>query len=136
MNALETALYSLFTGDGTLAALVPGGVHNRRVAQGTSGRALVFSKLSGVPDYTFGEQVQDLQFTYIVKVIDIATSSATARTAKERARTLLLANPLSVSGHVSLLVRKEGEVEYDETLAGGQVVQHVGDLYRIIVRPS
>lgn len=133
MNALNTAIYSRLTGNAPLMAQLPGGVHSRRAPQGTSGRYLVYTKMSGVKGYTFGEAPSIDRYIYFFKVVETAGSAAAARTALDAALTLLTATPLTVTGYQVLLVRREADTEYDELLSGGAVVQHVGSTARIEV---
>ncbi len=134
MSALDDALYAKLSGDATLMALVPGGVHNL-VARKPGYPFLVFQKVSCTPSYTLTQIIRE---TYVYQIRCIgkgATSKATLESALLRVQALLNRQPLTVTGYTHWITEREGDIadvaELDED---GEVLIQVGATYRIEVR--
>ncbi len=131
MQALETALYNLFSGDATLMAYLPGGVHNT-VAPNPNGAYLVYQKVgSPAPDYTYRRQV-DETYLYQVRIIARGYDKSGILAALARVRALLNLQSLTVAGYTHWRTTWAGDlpdmVEDDD--AGEPWVQ-VGAQFRI-----
>jgi hypothetical protein len=131
VKALETALYTLLTGDTTLMALLPGGVHNT-LANAPTGTYLVFQKVANSPvGYTYrlleGETYL-YQFRFIVK----GFSKGGILDALARLRVLLNLATLTVTGRTVWRTTWDADMpDMSELDSDGVPFLQVGATYRI-----
>jgi hypothetical protein len=131
VKALETALYTLLTGDTTLMALIPGGVHNT-LANAPVGAHLVFQKVATSPvGYTYrlleGETYL-YQFRFIVK----GFSKGGILDALARLRVLLNLATLTVTGRTVWRTTWDTDMpDMSELDSDGVPFLQVGATYRI-----
>lgn len=134
MRALETRLFTILGGDATLAALLPGGVHRRRVPVGTALPYLVFAKEApGGPQvsYTLRSEVMQ-RFTYLFRAVCEGTDEGPAVDALERVKVLLQDAELGVTGYETGYCREVGpDFELVDSDEAGNVRNHVGKRFRI-----
>ena len=134
MQAIDEALYTLFTADTALMALIAG-VYNSVAPADAEGVTvaypmLIFQQVSGVDGYTFTRRVLTA-YLYQVRILDVGMDRETINGALARAETLLMDAEI-VSG-TTLYCRREGEMPYMAEMDAGVMYQQVGATYRIEV---
>ena len=135
MQAIDEALYTLFTADTTLMALIKG-VYNSVAPADDEGNVtmaypmLIFQQVSGLDGYTFTRRVRTA-YLYQVRILDVGMDRETINGALARAETLLMDAEI-VSG-TTLYCRREGEMPYMAEMDAGVMYQQVGATYRIEV---
>lgn len=131
MRALETALYNLLSGDATLMALLPGGVHNT-IADTPSETYLVFQKIAAPPiGYTY-TCMEGEEYLYQFRIITSGFSKAGILDALARLRVLLNLQSLTVAGRAFWRMTWNGDLpDLSEMGADGIPLLQVGATYRI-----
>ena len=134
MQAIDEALYTLFTADAMLMALVEE-VYNTTTPDDDDEDVtvvyplLIFQQVSGVDDYTLGRRVR-ASYLYQFRVIGTGLDLEPLNDAAERIEALLM--DTAVTG-TTLYCRREGELPYSAEMDAGVMYQQVGATYRIEV---
>lgn len=132
-NAVKSALAARLEGDATLTAIIGAtSVFDTLAPQNEDPPYVIFQKQSGVPSYTLSERIWDDQL-YAVKAVADGASAAQAGTIHARIDALLTDQPLTVSGHTNHLLRRRRDIDYTETLPGGNRVRHMGAVYEVVI---
>jgi hypothetical protein len=128
-------------GDGTLTALLatpPSGYSQSIYYQSAPENArfpfIILNKQSGVPTEAFTDPQAFDTDIWMVKAIDHASSADTVEAISARIRTLLNDATLSISGEVSLYLRRQSDMDYQE-ISSGESYLHSGSLFRLVVDP-
>jgi hypothetical protein len=132
VNAVEAALYSKLTGDGTLVGLLAAGtasVHAYRAPENSVSPLVVFSEQADTPGYTFRARAWE-NLLYLVKGVVEEYSMKTAGQIAERLDALLSDGTLSISGRSLLYLRRETGVRYSEQ-SDGKTYYHAGGVFRV-----
>lgn len=135
MQAIDEALYTLFTTDATLMALVAGVYNTTTPADADEDVTvaypmLIFQQVSGLDDYTLGRRVRTA-YLYQVRVLDVGLDREPINDALARVEALLM-DAVVVTGS-TLYCRREGEMPYMSEMDAGVMYQQVGATYRIEV---
>jgi hypothetical protein len=136
VKAIEAGLYNLWTGDATLAALIPGGVHRGPAPEGTDERFLSFEWAEPQHRATLGVNNGYLVAPMTVRVVDETQDQTQADAAADRMTKLLLGevgSGLSVTGYTVMGVSYLGPLSY-VTHERGRVFQHVGGRFSVFVQ--
>lgn len=130
MQALETALYGLLSGNsGLTTTLGATAIYNGAVPPGTARPYVVFFHAGGGRENTFMDSVLENQ-VYLVKGVADAVSVAAAIDAKLDTALHRCEGSLSVTGRTTLWIGRENEVHMVEAAANGDRIFHVGAYYR------
>lgn len=135
MQAIDEALYTLFTTDATLMALVEGVYNTATPANADEDVTvaypmLIFQQVSGVDEYTFTRRIR-AAYLYQIRVLDIGMDRTTINAALGQAEALLMDTEV-VSG-MTLYCRRESEMPNMTEMDAGVMYQQVGATYRIEV---
>lgn len=134
--AVTRALMSALQGDSVLAGLAPGGVQWGVAPEMIAPKRTVIVSMQTAPRVLEQGGVAHLTTRYQVKVVDPATSWASAATAYERIEALLENASLTIQGHACMAVHAVDEFSYIERTDAGGVWQHVGGDYEVWSDPS
>lgn len=137
MKATDNALYTLLTGDATLAAIVTGSWHRHFIKQGVDTIAGVYAQVSAVPVYSLGSAraIDFWDILYIIKTVEKSTSAANGYAAKDRLLTLLNGGSLSLSGYTLMDMHIEQDIEEVEPSDNINLpYQHIGGYFRLWIR--
>jgi hypothetical protein len=134
IDAVDVALISALQADGTLAALVPGGVHRDFEPESTLGRCVIVTLQSELPTFEQGGTAH-LQTRYQVKVVDQSTTKTAAQTALDRIDAILTGPALTITGQTLMAAQRVDRFAYLERV-GSAVWQHVGADYELWSDPS
>ena len=129
MQALEEKLYSVLSGDATLASYADGGVWRDFAPQDTAGTVVIFSLTSAPDSYTLASRAFT-EFTYTIKAVSPSRSAATAHSAAARVDALLNDAALTLSEGSAMACRRTQAISMQEP-DKGETWQHVGGLYLI-----
>lgn len=134
MQAIDEALYTLFTTDAALMALVEGVYNTATPANADEDVTvaypmLIFQQVSGLDDYTLGRRVRTA-YLYQFRVIGTGIDLTALNSAAERIEALLM--DTAVTG-TTLYCRREGQLPYSAEMDAGVMYQQVGATYRIEV---
>lgn len=132
MKEVEQMIYSTLAGDATLSSLAPGGVWRGIAKQGTTGVFVVFNLQGEADIYTMGVRAM-LDGVYQIKAVQAGTSASAVWDAAERIDALFTDASLTCTNGTVLLSRRQQIISYTET-DGGEMYQHVGGLFSIIVQ--
>jgi hypothetical protein len=103
MNAIDTALFNLFTADNGgsgIATLATDGFHLIQAPQGTTGLFFTYADISGVPSaYTLVAEASR-RFIYRFQVFDEGEDTANVEAIANRLEFLLVGKPLTLTGWV------------------------------------
>lgn len=141
--AVRRALYGKLAGDVTLTALLaspPAGwgaqnIFHAEIPGEADYPAVVLNKQSGVPVWSIGGKAYDNEVWQVKGITDADYGDADpVDTIAGRIDALLNDASLTLAGGKLLLyIRREGDVEYAETV-GDKRLQHAGGLYRLMVQ--
>lgn len=119
--AIRRALYGKLAGDTTLNNLLgtpaPGfskSIYYQLAPQGASFPYVIFGKSSGVPIYALKQLAVDNDI-WMVKGVDRNTDADPVDAISDRLKTLLTDSEPSISGKTSLYLRRESDLDYEET---------------------
>lgn len=132
MKEVEQMIYSTLSGDATLASLAPGGVWRGVAKAGTTGTFVVFNLQGEADIYTMGVRAM-LDGVYQIKAVTPGTSASATWDAAERIDALFTDATLTCANGTVLLSRRQQIISYSET-DGGEMYQHVGGLFQIVVQ--
>ena len=128
MNALETGLFTLLTGDSDLTTELGGEyIYNQTAPQGQARPYLVFSKAGGGDRNWSPSRWKN--YVYLVKAV--ADGLKKAGTVMEKIDAALHNQVITVTGYTNMVTFMEQEVDYVETLDNGKAVFHEGAMFRI-----
>ena len=129
MDPVRKALKETLEDDNSLMLMAEGGVHYRLAPPDSRDQAhVIFQKMSGTRMYTFADEPMRNQ-VWLVKGVGPA---AVAEDMNDRCLAVL-AEELSVDNYAVLLQpMAEDDVSYAE-VADGEVIQHEGTNYRVVV---
>lgn len=135
MQAIDAALYTLFTADTALMALIRGVYNTVAPAAAEQGVTvayplLLFQQVSGVDEYTFTRRIR-AAYLYQIRVLDIGMDRTTINAALGQAEALLMDTEV-ISG-MTLYCRRESEMPNMTEMDAGVMYQQVGATYRIEV---
>jgi hypothetical protein len=133
INALKTALTSRLAGDASLTSLQGGtAVYDTQAPQGADAPFVIFQKVSAVPSYTMGQRAFD-NTVVMVKSVTRGGSKALGGSVAERIDALLDDLPLTISGATNLYLRRQQDIDYQET-DKGVPIHHIGATYSVWVQ--
>lgn len=134
VNAVKTGLYDKLAGDATLVGLLASttSVYDKVAPQGAALPYVIFQKQAGSPRYTMGGRAYD-DNVYLVKAVTESPSAKVAGQIAERVDALLTNGSLTLTTGSLMVMRREQDVEYEET-TDGRTYQHVGAMYLIGVQ--
>lgn len=137
-TAVRRALYGKLSGDTTLNSLLatpPAGraksIYHAYAPDNAAFPFIILSKQSGVPTEAFQAPSAFETDVWLVKAVDRSDSADTAEAAAERVKVLLNDAALSISGASLMYLRRQSDVEYEETEDGVRYI-HVGSLFRLV----
>lgn len=104
MQVLFEAIYSKFSNDNDLSGAVTG-MYLTEALQGTAYPYIVYHKISGVPDYTYTEDMENVLIQF--NIYDSNSSSATINDIYTKLTALFDWCTLSVSGWDSIYMKRE-----------------------------
>jgi len=130
MKAVETALYSLLSGNSALTTALGGSfVYNRVVPQGQARPYVVFFHAGGGPDNVYPGRLQS--DVYMVKAVADSLSQSATLDGLIDAALHHKESGLTVTGYTTLWCVRETEVQMAERADNGDVIWHYGAYYRI-----
>lgn len=134
MQAIDSALYTLLTGDVTLMALVEDVYNTVTPADADEDVTVdyplvIFQQVSAVDDYTLALRLRTA-YLYQFRVIGTGIDIPPLNSALARIEALLM--DTAVTG-TTLYCRREGELPYSSERDAGVMYQQVGATYRIEV---
>ena len=134
MQAIDSALYTLLTGDVTLMALVEDVYNTVTPADADEDVTVdyplvIFQQVSAVDDYTLALRLRTA-YLYQFRVIGTGIDIPPLNSALERIEALLM--DTAVTG-TTLYCRREGQLPYSAEMDAGVMYQQVGATYRIEV---
>ena len=128
MNALETGLYTLLTGNSALTTALGGSyIYNQTAPQGQARPYLVYSKTGGGDRNWSPRRYKN--YVYLVKVI--ADGLKQAGTIMALVDAVLHGGTITVTGYTNYRSERETDVAYTETLQDGNQCYHNGAYFRI-----
>ncbi|MEN6547029.1 MAG: hypothetical protein ABFE07_13415 [Armatimonadia bacterium] len=135
MQAIDEALYTLFTTDATLMALVEGVYNTATPANADEDVTvaypmLIFQQVSGLDDYTLGRRVRTA-YLYQFRVLGTGLDMEPLNDAAERVEALLM--DTEVVAGTTLYCRRESQMPSMAEMDAGVMYQQVGATYRIEV---
>ena len=137
-NVIRMAIFNVLIGDPELQGLcsAPDAIFHRTAPQDAVYPFVLLDKQSGMVDYTFGTGPSSMleDQLWLVKGVDRDDSSAVAEALDERARALLQDAELVIEGYTPLWFRRESDLSYGE-VEKGEMIHHVGALYRLYAQP-
>lgn len=104
MQVLFQAIYSKFSGNVDLSGAVTG-MHLTEAPQGSVYPYIVYHKISGVPDYTYTEDMENMLIQF--NIFDDNSSSTTINDIYKKLKALYDYCSLTVSGWNSIYMRRE-----------------------------
>ena len=104
MQVLFTGIYSKFNGNAALKAAVTGMYFNKAI-QTAIMPYIVYHKISGRPDYTFTEDMENTLIQF--NIYDSNSSSVTVNDIFEKLKTCYDWCPLTVTGWDSIYMKRE-----------------------------
>lgn len=131
--AVKKAIFDKLTGDATLTGYLNAGtasVFNGLAPQESNAPYVSFHKQAGTPAYTLSARAWDNEI-YTVKAITQGPSMASGGTIADRISAVLTDQALTIAGATHLYLRRESDIEYQETAADGVIFNHVGATYRV-----
>lgn len=138
---LRRALYGRLAGDTTLTGLLAAprapfsqSIYYQQVPPEAPYPLVVFAKQSGVPTDTFQTPGAFDSDVWLVKGIDRSDTVDTVEAIQARLVALLNDAPLSISGRRLMMLRRQSDVDYPETVAN-VTFRHAGSLFRLIHQP-
>lgn len=139
MKELETRLFAILDNDPGptgLDSLAVGGIHRRRIPEGVTLPAIVFSKEANAERrHTLRNEVMR-RFVYLIRAVDEGLDEAKAADMLARVDALLENIDLAVPGWQTGFCRRIGDFELTENDTSGHVWQHLGGRYRIDLLPA
>ncbi len=141
MNSVQVALYAKLSAATGLTSLLTGGTADPSIypglaPEGTDPPYVVYQPQSpSTPIHTFGGVAIE-NALYTVKGVVAARGPASAGTIAAEIDTALNDQALTITGHTHLLCRRVQDIDYPETVPGGQLLQHRGAIYRIAADPT
>lgn len=133
-SAVDAALVSKLSADGTLMALATDGVWVDEAPQGSQ-KFVIVSLVEEVDEQQFGGRAFE-DALYLVKFVELSSSSSNAKTAAARIDTLLEQGTLTPTGYSLMAMFRESRlspmVEVDEVDLSIRW-QHRGGHYRVVV---
>lgn len=133
-NAVDTAVFALLSGDGTLNGLLPDGWWRDLAVAGKT-RFGVVSQPGHEDIYQQRGRAFE-RFTYLIKAVTKDTSGATASSAAARIDTLM-EGLSTITGYHAVLSQRTERVAYTESDPDNPDTrwQHRGGLYEVMVEP-
>lgn len=135
---VRRGIYGRLSGDITLGNLLapaaPGytkAIYHAVAPDGATYPLVIFMQTSGVPVEAMHDPEAYVESTWLVKAIDQNTTADTAEAIDARVKALLNDASLSISGAVSLYLRRQSDVDYAE-VTNGVTFRHSGGLYRLV----
>jgi len=104
MQVLFTGIYSKFSGNSALSGAVTG-LYLNKAPQGTAYPYIVYHKISGRPDYTFSEDMENVLIQF--NIYDSNSSSATINDIYTKLTALYDWCTLDVTGWDSIYMKRE-----------------------------
>lgn len=137
-TAVRRALYGKLAGDTTLNNLLGSpasgyskSIYHQQAPSGAAYPLLIINKQSGVPTEAFTDPSALETDVWLVKAIDRNATADTAEAASARVAVLLNDSALTISGATTLYLRRQSDVEYQET-NDGVIYRHAGSLFRLV----
>jgi hypothetical protein len=135
-SPLADAFFAATLGaDATLLALAPGGIARNRPSQEAAFPFVVWQFLSGTTTQTASAVRIWLDSVYQVKAVGQGDSIASLKAVADRIDTLLDRAHGAVTGGTIVACTLEGEIAYEEVVAG-VAYQHLGGRYRLLIQGS
>jgi hypothetical protein len=120
--------------NGLLAAPATGyskAIYHKSAPSNAAFPFVIFNRQSGAPTYAMATVAAYETDVWLIKAVDKNTSADTAEAVAARLNTLLTDGVLSISGAVQLFLRRQSDVDYEET-GDGVRYHHAGSLYRLL----
>lgn len=137
-TAIRRAIYGKMAGDSTLNALLaspPTGyskaIYHQVAPDAAAHPFVIFNKQAGTPTYAMVTTPAYETDVWLIKAVDKDTSADDAEAVAARLNALLTDGVLSISGATQLYLRRQSDIDYEET-DDGVVYRHVGSLYRLL----
>lgn len=130
MNALDSALYSTLSAGTALTSQLAGttSIYHGVAPRGSTLPYVVFNQSAGGDANDTPRRRKDLVYT--VQAVS-STSYKSAGLIDAAVDDLLHGQTLTVSGWTNFWTMREQDIEYSETTDAGQIIYHVGGMYRI-----
>jgi hypothetical protein len=131
MKTVETALYSLLTGNAALTSLLSSAtaIYNRRVPQSATLPYVVFFHSGGGPENRYPGDLESV--SYMIKGVAATVSAAATIDDAIKAAVHGAEGSLSVTGCSTLWLRRTNEVQMVEDGDEGEEIWHYGAYYRL-----
>jgi hypothetical protein len=130
---VKVGIVAKLRADSTLTGYLAAGsasIYNGIGAQDSAAPKVTIHKQAGTPSYTLAAKAWESEI-YTVKAITKGPSMGLAGTIAERIDTTLTDQAISVSGGSAFYLRRESDIEYQESTEGGVIWNHVGAMYRV-----
>lgn len=130
---VKVGIVAKLRGDSTLASYLAAGtasIYNGIGAQDSVAPKVTVHKQAGTPQYTLSAKAWENEI-YTIKAITKGPSMGLAGTIAERIDAVLSDQQISVSGGSAFYLRRESDIEYQESVEGGVVFNHIGGMYRV-----
>ncbi len=135
MKELSWALWETLsggaTGDGEAT-----GIYEKSPPPGVTYPVVIYQKVVGTDEYTFGNHRTLRSVVYLVKVIDQGYDSQRAQEIMNDVDTDLHNASLDIDNYVTMSCVRESDMPSYTEVAGGVMFQHEGAYYRIFVSPE
>lgn len=134
MDPFRKALYEKLTGDATLTALLhsPTSVFHKLAPEGSTPPYIVYSKLPGQLQWTFGGNPLRWPL-WVIKGVDRGGSASTVEAIDARLEELLTDAPLNVEGYNLLYLRRETDMPEPIIADTGEQVHECGGIFRVAI---
>ena len=139
LSPVETALYSRLSGDATLVAATPGGIHNpiaphTNLPSDVAFPVLTFQAMPTVDEFTMGDRTEILE--YIFRAGAQGLDPSVIHDILNRVDVLLNGFALSITGFILLYLRRIGRGAPEEITEHGIIYLQGTARYRLEVQPS
>jgi len=139
--SVRTAIVEVLAADSGVVALLPTfqgfpSIFHYAAPQDAAMPFILVHQQSGIVEYSFGDGLDHLDDeVWTVKAIDRNDTPENAEAIDRAVRAALHDAALDVAGYGTLWCRREGDVYLGE-VEEGELIAHVGAMYRIIKEPT
>jgi len=132
-DPIRAALYGRLNHSSVVGSGLATGIFHKRAPATAAFPYVVFHKQDGRPMWSMADFMQwDL---WTVKAVDRSPSAATAETIAAALKARLFDATLTITGSEHLYLRWTEDVDYPED-DGGELIHHVGAVWRLVSDPT
>jgi len=135
MNQLSTAIYNALNGGATGSGAATG-IYEKIAIPGATFPYVVFQKVTGTDEYTFGNHRTLRSVVYLIKAVDQGHDSQQAQQIMDNVDTDLHDAALSVNGYTTMSCVRESDMPSMTEVVQGTTYQYEGAYYRVFVAPT